>query len=126
MGLRQVNKIIYHYLGVPIIVSISNGINQTLPPTEKMCIKDMNWTEWSSDIENTVESNHQSLSTIEDPRSYHATANLIGQKRCQNSRKSSALPGKITLRGIQIEIKNYLYKLRLNLMRKGNELAKNL
>ena len=53
---------------VPIIVSISNGINQTLPPTEKMCIKDMNWTEWSSDIENTVESNHQSLSTIEDPR----------------------------------------------------------
>ena len=53
---------------VPVIVSISCTVAQTQPPRERMCIKNMNWEEWSQDIEAAVDDNSQYLNSIEDPK----------------------------------------------------------
>ena len=53
---------------VPVILSIRNGAIQTQPPRKRMCIKNMNWVEWSQDIESKVDANLQYLHSIEDPR----------------------------------------------------------
>lgn len=53
---------------VPVIVSIRNHAVQTQPPRKRMCIKNMNWVEWSQDIESKVDGNLQYLHSIEDPR----------------------------------------------------------
>jgi hypothetical protein len=53
---------------VPVIVSIRNRAVQTQPPRKRMCIKNMNWVEWSQDIESKVDGNLQYLHSIEDPR----------------------------------------------------------
>ena len=53
---------------VPVIVSIRNRAIQTQPPEERMCIKNINWTEWSQHIESVVEDNSQYLYSIDDPK----------------------------------------------------------
>lgn len=53
---------------LPVIISIANNRSQPTPPTERMCIKDMDWDKWAEDIESAVESNSHELNAIEDPR----------------------------------------------------------
>ena len=53
---------------VPVIVSIGNSAAQTLPARERMCIKNMNWIDWSEEVESAVDGNRQYLSSIEDPQ----------------------------------------------------------
>ena len=53
---------------VPVIVSIRNNLCPIQPPKERMCIKNMNWPEWSTDIESEIEENVQYLHSIDDPQ----------------------------------------------------------
>ena len=53
---------------VPVIVSITNSVAPVQPPRERMCIKNMNWSEWSQDIESAVEDSREYLNSIEDPQ----------------------------------------------------------
>ena len=53
---------------VPIIVSITNSLSQPVPPTERICIKDMNWDNWAEDIEREIENKNHQLMDAEDPQ----------------------------------------------------------
>ena len=53
---------------VPVITTINSIEHLRMPLIEQTSIKDMNWAEWSCNIENTIESKQEELSSIEDPR----------------------------------------------------------
>ena len=52
---------------VPIILSMHSDVNQSVPIVKKLSIKDINWKNWSSEIEQEVEKNHSTF-PYEDPK----------------------------------------------------------
>ena len=53
---------------VPVIVHLESNSNETSPNIKKLSIKDVNWNDWSHDIEHAIENSNNVRSVNEDPK----------------------------------------------------------
>ena len=52
---------------VPVITSLNCRNNPALPHVEKICLKNINWREWSRDLERAVEVNTEYINNTDSP-----------------------------------------------------------
>ena len=73
---------------VPVVTSINCTNNPILPPEEKLCIKNVNWEEWSQDLETTIVENQDYINNSSDPYELiRFTDNMVNTATEKHGRK---------------------------------------